>query len=70
MPDIRERSGIFALMARAGKQLNGAVVAHGKLGKARLHRVHCANPGAAIGAMDFNGAWKNSYFREGTLAQK
>jgi len=27
--------------------------------KASLHYVHCANPGAIIGAMDFNGAWKN-----------
>ena len=23
------------------------------------HKVHCANNGAWIGAMDFNGAWKN-----------
>jgi hypothetical protein len=38
MPDIREWSHIFALMQRAGKQLNGAVVPLGKLGKARLHK--------------------------------
>jgi hypothetical protein len=31
--------------------------------KASLHKVHCANNGAWIGAMDFNGAWKISYFR-------
>jgi hypothetical protein len=50
--------------------LNGAVIVHANSGKARLHKVHCANPGAVIGAMDFNGAWKNIQFREGTLAQK
>jgi hypothetical protein len=40
-----------------------------ELWKARLHKVHCANPGAVIGAMDFSGAWKNSLIRESTLAQ-
>jgi hypothetical protein len=32
------------------------------LRKAGLHKVHCANPGAVIGAVDFNGVWKNSHF--------
>jgi hypothetical protein len=31
---------------------------------ANLHKVHCANPGAAIGAMDFNGAWKNIHYEK------
>jgi hypothetical protein len=31
--------------------------------KASLHKVHCANPGAVIGAVDFNGAWKNSHIQ-------
>jgi hypothetical protein len=39
-------------------------------GQACLHNVHCANPGAVIGAMDFNDAWKNSDNQVGKLAQK
>jgi hypothetical protein len=35
------------------------------LWKAGLHKVHCANPGAVVGAMDFNGAWKNGQINEG-----
>jgi len=27
----------------------------------RAVKVHCANNGAWIGAMDFNGAWKNTH---------
>jgi len=26
-----------------------------------LHNVHCAKPGAVIGAMDLYGAWKNNH---------
>jgi len=36
-------------------------IAYTLLKKASLHKVHCANPGAVIGAVDFNGAWKISH---------
>ena len=44
----------------------GATRVH--LKKASLHKVHCANPGAVVGAVDFNGAWKISHIKGRHLA--